>query len=71
MNRLADAPESLLDERYVIDDQAPNNDFYGPERRYGVIDRRSGRHAMLPNATLCWGVTIDYALDMLNELRGG
>lgn len=68
---LPDTPESLLAERYVLDDQAPNNAVYGPERRYGVIDRRNGTHAMLPNAVLCWGLTKDDALDALIELRGG
>jgi hypothetical protein len=68
---LAATPESLLEERYRLDDQAPNNEVYGPLLRYGVIDRRSGQYAMLPDATLCWGLTIDRALDALNELRGG
>lgn len=68
---LSNEPSVLLRERYVIDDQAPNNEVYGPERRYGVLDTMTGKHAMLPNAALCWGLTHDEALDALLELRGG
>jgi hypothetical protein len=72
---LSDAPDSLLRERYVLDAESPGPcpaRTAEPDRHYGVIDRlRDGKHAMLPDATLCWGMTIDRALDCLNELRGG
>jgi hypothetical protein len=72
---LTESPESLFEERYVLDANAPDESApvraQEPERHYGVIDRRLGKHAILPDATLCWGMTIDRALDCLNELRGG
>lgn len=71
---LIDSPESLLIDRYVLDEEAPGpcpvRDAE-PDRHYGVWDRRLGKHAILPDATLCWGMPIDRALDCLNELRGG
>ena len=60
-----------LRERFVLDDQAPNNAVYGPVERYGVWDNAEGRYAMLPNAKLCWGLPYDEALDSLLELRTG
>jgi len=72
--QLSGAPESLLQARYVFDADSPGpcpvRDAE-PDRHYGVVDRRLGRHAILPDATLCWGMTSDRALDCLIELRGG
>lgn len=67
-------PEVLLQERYVLDVDSPGPcrvREINPDRHYGVIDRLRSKHAILPDATLCWGLTIDRALDCLNELRGG
>jgi hypothetical protein len=71
---MPDTAESLLLDRYVLDSDAPGPcpvRTAEPTKHYGVFDRRLGRHAILPDATLCWGMTIDRALDCLNELRGG
>jgi hypothetical protein len=81
MGQPSDLPPSVQDDieseianfplRYVISDDAPNNEVYGPERRYGVWDREENKWATLPNAVLCWGLTHNGALDALIELRGG
>lgn len=56
---------------FMFVDEAPNNEVYGPHCRYGVLDTEKGTWAMLPDATMCWGMTADRALDALIELRGG
>ena len=66
-----DQRPTSLNERFVLDDQAPHNVVYGPLRRFGVWDNTEGRYAMLPNAKLCWGLPHDEALDSLLELRSG
>jgi hypothetical protein len=65
-------PLVLLHERYVLNPKAgadPGVD--DPALHYGVIDTMTGKHAILPNAVLCWGLPYDEALDALIELRGG
>jgi hypothetical protein len=59
-------------ERYTMTAAAgANPGVDDPARHYGVIDNAEGRHAILPNAVLCWGMAHDEALDALLELRGG
>jgi hypothetical protein len=64
------------DERYVLRDDAPPNepgthpDYWREDRHFGVWDKAKMKWAMLPNATLLWGLTADWALDGLNEMRG-
>ena len=58
--------------RYILRDDAgayPGVD--DPEKHYGVWDNAIRQYAILPDATYCWGMIIDRALDALNELHGG
>lgn len=68
---------ALMTQRYILDRNAP--DPTDPEvaaeyrngRHFGVYDKETGKSAILPDATLCWGLDINRALDCLIELRGG
>lgn len=69
---MAGDPSVLLRERYVVrDDAGAKPGVDDPALRYGVRDTLADKWAILPDATLCWGMTHDRALDALNELRGG
>lgn len=65
----------MSEERFTLTEEAPAPpSLYGFARRFGVLDRETNRGdgmAMLPDGTLCWGMTQDRALDALIELRGG